>query len=95
MAADDPITLMLSAEASRRLREAVADGEYGSVEDALEDALGAWGRRHEDRAEALAMIKARIAASLDDPRPSLSLADVEARMQALYRRERARNDEAA
>lgn len=96
MTEPDRITLTLPADTSLALRQAVADGEYGSVEDAVADALSTWRHRHEDRAETLAEIRAMVGASIHDPRPSLSLDEVDAHMDAFFRNvSRSRADEAA
>lgn len=93
--ADDPITLTLPGDASRALRQAVADGEYGSVDDALADALARWGRRHEEREEELAWIRAKVHASLLDPRPRLSMDEVRAHMDEVFKNARQQDDAAA
>lgn len=93
--ADDPITLTLPGDASRALRQAVADGEYGSIDDALADALARWGRRHEEREEELAWIRAKVSASLADPEPDLSEEEVDERLRLMFEAHDRRADEAA
>lgn len=95
MTEPDRITLALPADTSLALRQAVADGEYGSVEDAVADALSGWQRRHEDRAEELAWVKAKIRSSLLDPRPSLSMEQVRSHMDEVFRRAKRQDDAAA
>ena len=91
----DPLTFTLTADASRALRQAVADGEFASVDDALADALAAWARRHEEREEELAWIKAQIAVSLIDPGPTLSEKEVDQRLEAFFDAAERRDHEAA
>ncbi|TDR94947.1 ribbon-helix-helix domain-containing protein [Enterovirga rhinocerotis] len=74
---------------------AVAAGEYGSREEVVADALRVWTRRQEARAEELRSLKAGINAALDDPRPTLSLDEVKAHLQAVIAKSRARRDAAA
>ena len=85
MSESHPLTVTLPADLSRRLREAVAEGEYPSVDEALADALSAWANRHEDRADELAWVRAKLRASLADPDPDLSEEEVEARLRAMFR----------
>ena len=94
--ADEPLTLTVPAHLAAAIRDAVAAGEYSSPEAALADALEIWSRRHEEREETLAELKAMIGASIHDPRPSLSLAEVDAHLEAFFRNvEASRSDEAA
>lgn len=96
MAASESLTLTIPQHFADELREAVAAGEYASADDALADALSTWARRKEDREEGMAEIRAMVAASIHDPRPSLSLDEVDAHLDALFRNvEASRNNEAA
>lgn len=96
MAASEPLTLKITSNFADALRAAVETGEYASVDDALSDALETWSRREEDREEAMLEMRAMVAASIHDPRPSLSLADVDAHLDALFRNvEASRDNEAA
>lgn len=93
---DDALTLTLSPEQSRALRQAVEAGEFPSVDDALADALMLWRRRREDGEENLAWLKAGILRARLDPSPDLSEEELDARMQAFYAAaEKAADDEAA
>ncbi len=90
------IQVTVRAAHATLLEEAVASGEYGSIADAFADALDTWARRHLDRAEALAEVRAMVGASINDPTPSLSLAEVDAHLEAFFRNvEKSRADEAA
>ena len=96
MSDHDPLTLTIPADLSRALREAAAAGECGSADDALADALATWARRHEDREEELACVKASVRAAIHDPRPSSSLEEVDAHLDAFFKNvEAASADEAA
>jgi Arc/MetJ-type ribon-helix-helix transcriptional regulator len=93
---DERLTLAVPAYLARAVATAVEAGEYASVEHALEDALERWSRRHEDAEEAQAELEVMIAASIHDPRPSLTLAEVDARLDAFFRNvEASRSAEAA
>lgn len=98
MASRETVSIQIPAHLAAALREAVAVGEYASVDEAAADALTTWARRHADREEELAWVKARIKASIIDPRPSLSGAEVDAYLDALFEADEAaerRSDEAA
>lgn len=82
-------------EFSLEIERAIATGEYASAEEAVADALRTWTRRHEERAEELLALKARINAALSDPRPSLSTDEVKAHLQAVVAKSKARRDAAA
>lgn len=97
MAAATKLSVTLTAEMVRDLEASVAAGEFASTSEALRDAVRLWRDRREERAERLAAIKARLQASIDDPRPRLTADEVfgrlartrEARLKHLI------NDEAA
>ncbi len=73
MAAAEKISVTLTAEMVRDLEASVAAGEFASTSEALRDAVRLWRDRREERAERLASIRARIQASMDDPRPPIPL----------------------
>lgn len=64
------------------VEDAVASGQFASSDDMLIDAVQAWQRAQEERAETLASIKARIQQSLDDPRPSVPIDEAFERVHA-------------
>lgn len=80
----EKISITLPPEMLRLLREAVADGEYASTSEALRDAVRAWHRQRLEDAERLAALRARAQQSIADSAASLSEADVDARLQALF-----------
>lgn len=82
MAAAAKLSVTLTAEMVRDLEASVAAGEFASTSEALRDAVRLWRDRREERAERLAAIKARIQASIDDPRPSIPIDLVHERLQA-------------
>ena len=80
----ETINVTLAPDTLRALRESVEAGEYTSVDALLDEAVHALQRQRRENAEQLDLIRARIRRSLDDPRPPLSLEEVEARMEALF-----------
>lgn len=94
--ASETLAVTIPAELVAALRDAVGSGEYPDTDAALADALTTWARRHQDREESQAWLRAKVQSALHDPRASLNLKDVDAHMEAFFRNvERARNDEAA
>lgn len=77
------------------LEDAVEAGEFPTVDAALADALAAGGRRHEERAEDLAWLKAGIERARLDPRRLLTQAQLDERMDAFYPLAAKAADEAA
>jgi Arc/MetJ-type ribon-helix-helix transcriptional regulator len=92
---DEPLTVSVPAPLARALRDAVAAGEYASVEAALADALERWSHRHEEAAEELAWMKARILRARLDPTPDFSEEELDARLNAFFAAAERAADEAA
>lgn len=84
MPAAEKIAITLPPDMLQLLRAAVAAGEYASTSEAVRDAVRSWQRQRLEDAERLAALRARVAASLADPRPALSEAEVDARLAALF-----------
>ncbi|GJE73912.1 MULTISPECIES: ribbon-helix-helix domain-containing protein [Methylorubrum] len=84
MPSSETISITMTPEQLRAVRESVEAGEYASTSDVLSDAVRLWQRRRRDDAERLNVIRARIRRSLDDPRPALSLEEVDAHLEALF-----------
>lgn len=84
MPAAEKIAITLPPDMLQLLRAAVDAGEYASTSEAVRDAVRAWQRQRLEDAERLTALRARVAASLADPRPPLSEAEVDARLAALF-----------
>jgi len=82
MQSAEKISITMTPEMLRLIRESVEAGEYASTSEVIRDAMRLWQRRREEHAETLKSIKASIRRSLDDPRPSLSEEEAYARMEA-------------
>lgn len=95
MAAAEKISVTLTPEMLRLVEAAVEAGEFASVSEALRDAIRAWQREREERAERLEAIRARIRRSLEDPRPPLTMEEVDERLESLFRELEARHGNAA
>ena len=84
MQAAEKISITLTPDMVRLIRESVASGEYASTSEALRDAVRTWHRQRLEHAERLELIRARIRRSVDDPRPSLTEAEAAAQLAALF-----------
>ena len=82
MQSAEKISITVTPEMLRLIRESVEASEYASTSEVIRDAMRLWQRRREEHAEAIKSIKARIRRSLDGPRPSLTSEEAWARMEA-------------
>jgi antitoxin ParD1/3/4 len=80
----EKISVTLPPDMLRTLRDAVEAGEYGSTSEVLRDAIRTWQRQRLEDAERLAVLRERVRASLADPRQSLTEAEADAHLQALF-----------
>jgi antitoxin ParD1/3/4 len=91
----EKLSITLTQEMVRQVRESVAAGEYASTSEAVRDAMRLWQRQRAEDAERLEAIRARIRHSIDDPRPSLTQEEAEARLRLLFAQETQPQDDAA
>ena len=84
MQSAEKFSITLTADLARMIRETVADGEYASTSEAIRDAIRVWHRTRTEDTERLKAIRSRLRQSIDDPRPSLTEPEVDARLAALY-----------
>jgi antitoxin ParD1/3/4 len=82
MQSAEKISITMTPEMLRVIRERVDAGEYASTSEVIRDAMRAWQREREEHLERLNAIRVRIRRSIDDPRPSLTSQDVDAQMEA-------------
>ena len=80
----ETISLTLTPNMLRAVRESVEAGEYASISDVMQEAVRLWQRQRREDAERLDAIRARIRRSLDDPRPDLSADEVQEHLDALF-----------
>lgn len=73
MPAAEKISITITPAMKRVLEERVASGEFASASELMREAFRLWQRRDEEYAQTIAEIRARVQASIDDTRPSLSL----------------------
>lgn len=84
MQSAEKISITMTPDMLREVREAVQSGEFASTSEALRDAVRVWQRQRLEDAERLATIRSRIRRSLDDPRPDLDEETVERRLTNLH-----------
>jgi antitoxin ParD1/3/4 len=77
----EKISVTITPEMLRVIRESVESGEYGSTSEALRDAVRVWQRERQEHAERLKAIRARLRRSLADPRPSIPLEEAFERIE--------------
>jgi antitoxin ParD1/3/4 len=80
----EKISITMTSDMLRAIRESVESGEYASTSEAMRDAVRVWQRQRLEDAERLAAIRARIRRSIDDPRPSLTEAKADAHFKTLF-----------
>ena len=80
----EKISITMTPEMLRAIRESVEAGEYASTSEALRDAVRVWQRQRSEDAERLAAIRTRVRRSLDDPRPSVPLDEAFDRIEKLH-----------
>ena len=72
----EKLSVTVTPTQARLIREKVEDGSFGSASEVIRAALRAFQREEEEHAERIATIKARIKASVEDPRPGIPAAEV-------------------
>lgn len=82
----EKISITMTPEMIRAIRESVDAGEYASTSEALRDAVRVWQKQRHEDAERLAAIRDRVRRSLDDPRADVTAEDMDARLESLFAR---------
>jgi antitoxin ParD1/3/4 len=80
----EKISITVTREMLRVIRETVEAGEYASTSEVVRDAMRAWQRERQEHSVRLNTIRARVRRSLDDPRPDLSEAEAEVALEAVF-----------
>ncbi|MGO9004739.1 MAG: type II toxin-antitoxin system ParD family antitoxin [Beijerinckiaceae bacterium] len=84
MQSAEKLSITMSPEMVRAIRESVEAGEYVSTSEVVRDAVRIWQQQRREDVERLNAIRARIRRSLDDPRPDMTLEEVDASLEALF-----------
>lgn len=85
-ALDKKVTISMPQEMANDLRACVEAGEFSSTSEVIRDAIRVWRRQRLDDAERLAVIRARVRSSLDDPRPNVTSSEARAEIRVLFER---------
>jgi antitoxin ParD1/3/4 len=79
----EKLSITVTPAMARLIREKVESGSFGSASEVIRAALRAFQREEEEHAERIASIRARIEASVEDPRPNLSSKQVRAQLRRI------------
>ncbi len=91
----EKVSVTMTPDMMRALRESVEAGEFASTSEAMRDAVRVWRRQRLEDAERLEALRARVRRSVDDPRPSLSANEAEAELERFIKRESKASRDAA
>ena len=69
----EKLSVTVTPAMARLIRDKVEDGSFASASEVIRAALRAFQREEEEHAERIATIKARIKASVEDPRPPVPI----------------------
>jgi antitoxin ParD1/3/4 len=69
----EKLSITVTATQAKLIREKVEQGSFGSASEVIRAALRAFEREEQEHAERIASIKARIKASIEDPRPGIPM----------------------
>jgi len=83
---EQKLSITLPDDMAEAVREWVASGRYSSTDDAMRAAISALLREDEEQDIRIEAIRDRVRKSIDDPRPSLTGAEVRRHLDALYAR---------
>lgn len=91
----EKVSVTMTPDMMRAIRESVEAGEFATTSEAMRDAVRVWQRVRLEYAERLEALRARVRQSRDDPRPSLTTDEAEADMTRFMEREGKAADDAA
>jgi antitoxin ParD1/3/4 len=80
----EKISITVTPEMLRAIRESVDAGDYASTSEVIRHAMRLWQRERDEHAERMAAIRARIRKSLNDARPSLSEEEARQAIEAMF-----------
>jgi antitoxin ParD1/3/4 len=79
----EKVSITMTPEMLRVIRETVDAGEYASTSEVVRDAMRVWQRDRQEHAERLNAIRSRIRRSFEDPRPDLGEDEANAALEAV------------
>ncbi|AYG61334.1 ribbon-helix-helix domain-containing protein [Rhizobium jaguaris] len=74
---NEKLSITLPSEMVAAIKSRVDAGAYASTSEVLRAAMRVWLREEAEYEERIAAIRSRVKASLDDPRPDISLEDMD------------------
>jgi antitoxin ParD1/3/4 len=77
----EKISITVTSEMNRMIQKRVKAGDFASSSELIREALRVWQKREDEHKERLVAIRARLQASMDDPRPALSIDEARADFQ--------------
>ncbi|MBB5571865.1 MULTISPECIES: type II toxin-antitoxin system ParD family antitoxin [Rhizobium] len=80
---NEKLSISLPSEMVAAIKSRVDAGAYASTSEVLRAAVRVWLREEEEYQERIAAIRQKVKASLDDPRPDLSLQDIDDWIESL------------
>lgn len=84
MQSAEKISITMTPDLLRVVRESVDAGEYASTSEVMRDAVRVWQRQRLEDAERLNAVRARVQRSLHDPRQDLTSAQVDRHLARLF-----------
>ncbi len=92
----EKLSITLTPQMAKLVRDNVASGRFASASEVIRDAMRAWQRIEKEHEEAIASIRAKVQASLDDPRPPMPMKEAfEQLYKHIERQKASRRDTAA
>jgi antitoxin ParD1/3/4 len=82
----EKLSITLPADMARMVRDKVEGGSYASNSEVIREALRIWQEREAMKVQRLDEIRAKIAESVNDPRPSLTAKEVSKRLKTLHQK---------
>jgi antitoxin ParD1/3/4 len=80
---NEKLSITLPTEMVNLIKTRVEAGDYASTSEVLRAAMRVWMRQEEEHRERIASIRARVKTSLDDPRPPLTLEEMDSWIDSL------------
>ncbi|SCB21039.1 type II toxin-antitoxin system ParD family antitoxin [Rhizobium multihospitium] len=74
---NEKLSISLPSEMVAAIKARVDAGSYASASEVLRAAVRVWLREEEEYQQRIAAIRQKVKISLDDPRPDLSMEDVD------------------
>jgi antitoxin ParD1/3/4 len=82
----EKLSITLPADMVRMVRAKVEGGSYASNSEVIREALRIWQEREALKAQRQDEIRAKLAESVSDPRPSVTAKEVGKRLRTLHQR---------